>query len=274
MNINELFVSLGIEPWKAVLGSLLLPPAPLLLLTLVGARMIPWRRGWGWLLVLVSTVGLWLGACSAAGEWLERALLQPPPALSADRIAGLKRAMAAGPTVAIVVLGGGRESDAPEYGVASLRPTSLERLRFAIWLGRQTGAPLAFSGGLGYSAMPGASEAEVAADIALREFVRPMRWIEPRARDTRQNAQYTAELLRGQGIEQVVLVTHGWHMPRALRAFQQASLQAGLKWEIVAAPIGLASPIERPVLSWLPSSEGQTLVRAVLREKIAWWFGA
>ncbi len=272
--MNELFVTLGIESWKPVLSSLLLPPVPLLLLALVGARMLLWRRGWGWLLVLMASSGIWLSACSSVGEWLQRWLLSPPPALSADRISALRKTIVARPTVAIVVLGGGRESNAPEYGVASLSPLALERLRYGVWLGRQTHAPLMFSGGLGHAAEVGASEADVAAEIAAREFGRPLRWTEARSRDTRENARYAATLLRENKIEQVVLVTHGWHMPRALRAFQAACEQIGAKWEIVPAPMGLATRVERPVLRWIPSSEGFLLVRAAVREKIGWWLGA
>ncbi len=265
---------LGIESWKPVLSSLLLPPVPLLLLTLVGARMIPWRRGWGWLVLLTATAGLWLGACSAVGEWLQRSLLSPPPVLSTERIAALRQLTVTRPAVAIVVLGGGRESLAPEYGVANLSPRALERLRFGIWLGRQTGAPLMFSGGLGHAAQPGASEAEVAAVIAAREFGRALRWTESSSRDTRESAQFVAVALREYKLEQVVIVTHGWHMPRALRAFQEASARVGATWQLVPAPMGMGSRIERPTLRWMPSSEGYVLVRSVLREKAGWWLGA
>jgi uncharacterized SAM-binding protein YcdF (DUF218 family) len=237
--------------------------------------MILWRRGLGWLAVLVAVLGLWLASCSAVGEWLQRSLLSPPAPLDAQRVAELRRAAAAAkPAVAIVVLGGGRESRAPEYGVASLSPLALERLRFGIWLSREIGAPLAFSGGLAHAAQAGIAEAEVASDIAAREFGRPLRWVESRSRDTRENGLYTAQALREAGIKQVVLVTHGWHMPRAMRAFQQASDHDRLDWQIVAAPMGLAQRVERPTLRWMPSSEGFLLVRAVLREKIGWLLGA
>ncbi len=265
---------LGIESWKPVLSSVLLPPVPLLLLTLVGARLILWRRAWGWLMLVLATAGIWLSACSAVGEWLQQSLLSPPPALSVERIASLRRDMAGRASVAVVVLGGGREASAPEYGVASLSPLALERLRFGIWLGRQTAAPLMFSGGLGHASQPGASEADVAAEIAAREFGRPLRWVESRSRDTRENAQFAAMVLKENKIEHVVVVTHGWHMPRALRAFGQATTRVGGVWELVPAPMGLASRIERPTLRWVPSSEGFLLVRAVLREKIGWWLGA
>lgn len=273
--MNEIFLSLGIESWKPVLSALLLPPVPLLLLTLFGARLMFWRRGLGWLLILLAVLGLWFSACTVAGEWLLKSLLSPPPALAAERLDALRKTMIAGKgSVAIVVLGGGREARSPEYGVASLSPLALERLRYGIWLGRETGAPIMFSGGLGHASEPGTPEAEIAAGIAAREFVRPLRWTEPRARDTRENAQFSTAMLADQGVDQLVLVTHGWHMARALRAFKDAAQHNGAKWEVVPAPMGLAQRVERPVLRWLPSSEGFLLVRAVLREKIGWWLGA
>lgn len=265
---------LGIESWKPVLSALLLPPVPLLVLMLVGARLILWRRGLGWLLLLLATLGLWLSACTASAEWLQRSLLSGPPPLTADRIGELRRALGGGKGgVVIVVLGAGRESMAPEYGVASLPPLALERLRYGNWLARETGAPLLFAGGLGHGAQPGATEAEVAAEIAAREYHRPLRWTESRSRDTRENAQFTTALLRDQGIKQLVLVTHGWHMPRALRAFREAAANK-VSWEIVPAPMGLAQQVERPALRWMPSAEGTMLMRAVVREKFGWWFGA
>jgi uncharacterized SAM-binding protein YcdF (DUF218 family) len=96
----------------------------------------------------------------------------------------------------------------------------------------------------------------------------------PPSRDTRENAQYSAALLRDLDVQQVVLVTHGWHMPRALRAFKDAAAREKAQWEIVPAPMGLGQSVERPALRWIPSSEGVQLVRAVLREKFAVLLGA
>ena len=272
--VNDLFVMLGIESWKPVLSAMLLPPVPLLLLALVAARLILWRRVWGWLLMLSSVTLLWLTACSAVGEWMQQALLAPPPAFGKEQIAQLRRAVAARQPVVIVVLGAGREALAPEYGVASLRSNSLERLRYGLWLGRETGAPVAFSGGTGHAQSGGASEAEVAAAIAAREFGRPLRWVEDQSRDTRENGLRTTALLRSEGITQLVLVTHGWHMARSLRAFTDAARHANAGWRVVPAPMGLGPLVERPTLRWLPSSEGFKFVRQVVREKIGWWLGA
>jgi uncharacterized SAM-binding protein YcdF (DUF218 family) len=274
-SVNELFQTMGIESWKPVFAALLLPPVPLLLLVLVGARMIPWQRFMGWMLVLVSVILLWLGGCAGLGDWMARALMSPPPPLSAERLAELKKAAAVGkPGVVVLMLGGGREALAPEYGVASLSDPSLERLRYGVWVSRETGAPMMFSGGLGHAAEPGVSEADVAAEIAQREFLRPLRWLETKSRDTLENAQYSAVLLRDVDVKQVVLVTHGWHMPRALRAFRAAVAHEKAPWEIVPAPMGLGQSVERPLLRWIPSAEGTLLVRAVLREKFALLLGA
>jgi uncharacterized SAM-binding protein YcdF (DUF218 family) len=275
LHVNEIFQSLGIESWKPVLAALLLPPVPLLVLVLMGARLILWRRFLGWMLVLLSTILLWLGACSGVGDWMARAFLSQPPPLSADRIAALKKAASGGkPGVVVLMLGAGREALAPEYGVASLSDPSLERLRYGVWLSRETGAPMMFSGGLGHASEPGTTEADVAAEIAQREFMRPMRWVEPKSRDTRENAQYSAALLRDLDVQQVVLVTHGWHMPRALRMFKEAAAREKAQWEVVPAPMGLGQSVERTALRWIPSSEGTQLVRAVLREKFALLLGA
>lgn len=258
-----------------MLAALSLPPVPLLLLVLVGARMILWQRFVGWMLVLLSVILLWLGACAGVGEWMGRAFMSQPPPLSADRLAALKKAAGGGkPGVVVLILGGGRQAFAPEYGVASLSDASLERLRYGVWVSRETGAPMMFSGGLGHASEPGTTEADVAAEIAQREFLRPLRWVETKSRDTRENALYSAGLLRDLEVSQVVLVTHGWHMPRALRAFKDAAALEKATWEIVPAPMGLGLSVERPLLRWMPSAEGFQIVRAVLREKFAVLLGA
>ena len=261
--VNSLFVSLGIESWKPFVAALLLPPVPLLLLVLIGARLLLPRRGLGWLVIVAAVALLWLSACSGAARLLSQAFLQPPAALSFDRIRELRADAAAKRPVAIVVLGGGSEPFAPEYGVSGLQASSLERLRYGVWLAGQTGAPLAFSGGVGWAQQGATSEARIAAKIAAEEFGRPLRWIEEDSRDTRESAAKTIALLKSAGIQRIVLVTHGYHMPRALRAFGEA---AGTAMQIEPAPMGLARGIDAPALEWLPSTNGFRDVRQLLRE--------
>ena len=75
--LNSLFVFLGIESWKPIITALLLPPVPLLLLILVGARLLLPRRGLGWFVILVGVGLLWLSACSGVGQMLTRLVLHP-----------------------------------------------------------------------------------------------------------------------------------------------------------------------------------------------------
>jgi uncharacterized SAM-binding protein YcdF (DUF218 family) len=262
---------LGIESWKPILAALLLPPVPFLLLTLVGARLLLPRRGLGWLLIVTSVVLLWLSACSGAARGIAQLMLQPPVALSIDRVHELRAEVAARKPVAIVILGGGVEPFAPEYGVSSLQYASLERLRYGLWLGRETGAPIAYSGGIGWAQQDAAPEARIAAKIAAEDFNRPIKWVEEDSRDTRENASRTLALLRPAGIDHIVLVTHGYHMPRAVRAFSEA---AGPDIRIEAAPMGLAHKLELPALDWMPSARGFVLMRQVLRELVGKVAGA
>jgi uncharacterized SAM-binding protein YcdF (DUF218 family) len=270
--VNQLFVLLGIESWKPILTALLLPPFPFFLAILVGARLLLPRRGWGWGVIALSVLGLWLSSTAAAGYWLEQVLLPVPRALTADRIDAIRRDAPGRASTAVVVLGAGTETLAPEYAVSNLTDLSLQRLRYGLWLGRQTGVPVAFSGGLGWGQQDGIAEADTAARIAAQDFNHPLRWIENTSRDTRENATHMIPVLKRAGITQVLLVTHGWHMPRALRAFKDAAAPLGIQVE--PAPMGLARRIQRPALLWLPTNEGLTRVRFVVHEAVGRAMGA
>jgi uncharacterized SAM-binding protein YcdF (DUF218 family) len=265
--VNSLFVLLGIETWKPIVAALLLPPVPFLLLILIGARLILPRRGLGWSIILLSVAGMWLTTTIGFARVVERFALGVPSALSSDRLAQIKADAKAKGTYAIVVLGGGLEPFAPEYGVSSLSAASLERLVFGTWLSRETGVPMAFSGGAGWAQRQSATEAEVAARIAAQELGRPVKWIEDQSRDTRENASRSVPLLKRAGVTHILLVTHGWHMPRAKRAFDEQAAPAGMQVE--AAPMGLGSRAEGPALDWLPTTQGTTRTRQAMRE----WFG-
>lgn len=71
-----------------------------------------------------------------------------------------------------------------------------------------------------------ASEAE-----AMRQFMRdlgvpaPALVLENRSRNTSQNAGYSSEILAGQGINRILLVTSAYHMPRARRLFEAQGLE-------------------------------------------------
>ncbi len=93
----------------------------------------------------------------------------------------------------------------------------------------------------------------MAASLA-QDFAVPARWVEPAASDTWDNARRSAALLRGEGIGAAYVVTHAWHMRRALLAFAATGLA------VTAAPLpadrmpGAAARDYVPrVASWLRS---------------------
>jgi uncharacterized SAM-binding protein YcdF (DUF218 family) len=269
--VNQLFVLFGIESWKPYVSALLLPPLPFVLLMLLGARLILPRRGLGWLVVLSSALLLGLSASSGMAGLLQKSVLKPPSALGIERLAQLKANVQAKQPVAIVVLGGGIEPFAPEYGVANLTYQSLERLRYGLWLAHETGAPVMFSGGVGWGAGDARPEAQVAAQIAAQEFGRPLKWQEDKSRDTRENAAYAVAMLKSAGINHVLLVTHGYHMARASRAFTEA---AGESIRIETAPMGLSRSGANSPLAWLPTGSGMAQMRLTLHEIVGLLSGA
>ncbi len=252
--MNDVLLSLGLAQWKQVLSVFLLPPVPMLVLILLGTRLLYSRRWLGWTLVLSGVVALWLTSTTALSRVLWVNVLKPPPALSETAIKNLARQ----PRSAIVVLGGGRQRSAPEYGATTLNDRSVERLRYGIWLSRETGIPVAFSGGVGRSELFGPSEAEIAARIAEREFKLPLRWLESQSRDTHENARRTVALLKPQGIERIVVVTHAYHMARSLRNFERAvaAHADGRPIQIIGAPVGRPLPGPFVTANWLPSLRG------------------
>jgi len=268
--VNDLFITLGIEAWKPVLGAVLMPPMPFVLMVLLGGRLMYRNRLLAWSLLLFGALGTWAMCTSAVGGALSNMLLMPPRALSPSEIGDLKKS----PKTAILVLGGGRQLLAPEYGLSNLSPFGMERLRFGLWLARETGLPVGFSGGVGLGSAEGASEAEIAARIAEREFGRPLKWTETLSRDTNENAARSLTMLRDAGVERIVLVTHGFHMRRALAAFERAKQRSGTAMEVTAAPMGLDAPGRLRVLDWFPSRAGFSETSVVLHEWIGRLAGA
>ncbi len=195
-------------------------------------------------------------------------MLDPVLALTEGQVTELKKA----PRSVIVVLGGGRRTYAPEYGVSTLNERSLERLRYGVWLAKETSLPLAFSGGLGHGAEPGATEAEIAARVAERELGRALKYTESESRDTRENALKTVALLAPAGIEQIVLVTHDYHMTRALRNFRRAIADRNIS--VLPAPMGLPASGALRLSDWLPSAAGFEKNRLVLHEWLGRMMGA
>ena len=224
------------------------------------------------LLLTLSMALLWLSTCQAPGAWLQRQWASSP-ALRPDRMADLRRSLA-GRKAVVLVLSGGVHPLAPEYGEAHWVDGAFQRLHYGVWLGRQIGVALMASGGAGHAGSAGLGEAAVAGRILIRDYGSTLRWTEAASRDTRENARFSLTLLQAEGIQDMLLVTHGWHMKRALRAFEQEAARMGYPVHLVPAPMGLAAPSGPALLQWLPSPDGYRRSHQVLREMLGWVAGA
>jgi len=242
---------------KPLLTNVVLPPAAPLLLAFMGlllAKKSRKRIGLG--LVALSLAALWLLACHGTAVWLARHALPQFQATTADELKTRQ-------VQAIVVLGGGLLLGAPEYGgLPQPAAYTAARLRYGVWLARQSNLPVAFTGGVGWAAdgMQPLSEADVAGHVALQDYGFKLRWLETASRDTWENAHLLAPLLLKDGVQRIALVTDAWHMPRSVAAFERAG------FIVTPAPMGFAQPIESPLLQWLPSAQGLQISRQVLRE--------
>lgn len=196
---------------KKLLSTLILPPTSLILLTLFGlwlARRHP-RMGRG--LTLVALLALLVLSVPWVGNRLLQTL-EPYPVISAEAL---------GKVDAIVVLGGGAYPGAPEYGGDTVNHFSLERIRYAAHLYRQHKQPILVTGGAPAS---GIAEGVLMRAVLEKELATPARWVESTSLDTAGNARYSAVMLKQAGVQRIALVSHAWHLPRAVPLFEAQGL--------------------------------------------------
>lgn len=237
---------------RIVARSWMMPPAALLLLALVGVLLAGrWPR-FGRTVAALGILGVLAMSMPVVGVRLVRLVeVVPPLDLSQPTNAG-----------AIVVLAGGaRRGPAPG---APDEPTAatLERIAKGAEVARVTGLPVLFTGGV---VLRGASEAAAMQSAYWRYFGLRARWLEQRSRTTSENALYSAELLRGEGVGRVVLVTSANHMRRAVRDFEAAGL------EVVAAPVGGSLQTGRGLAAWLPTAGTLRMSADAIYEYVGYW---
>jgi uncharacterized SAM-binding protein YcdF (DUF218 family) len=197
---------------RTTLSALMLPPTGLLVLLAIGLLLLGRRQRFGRPLAWASLTAL---------------VLLGMPAVSQSMLGSLESGF---PTTytpehapqAIIVLGGEitRTSEEP-LGVRP-GPLTFDRLHTAVALQRRTGLPILVTGGI---TQAHAATVGVVMQKSLRDdFQSPARWVETQSSDTWENARFSADILRGEGVASVYVVTHPWHMRRALLAFQGTGL--------------------------------------------------
>lgn len=219
-----------------LVAAALLPPLALVILLIAG--LVLHRRRVAMSLILTATAALYALSTPWVGGLLQKSLeisspLDPVALQDID---------------AIVVLGGGRRIAQAEYGGDTLNAFSLERLRYAARLHRASGAPLLVTGGMpGGGTLP---EGRLMQQVLAQEYGIAARWVEDAALTTWDNARLSAKLLNADGARRIALVTHAWHLRRAVAQFEAQGL------EIVPAGTLFASTNVNDVFDLLPSPVG------------------
>lgn len=200
-------------PSLSTIVDALLPPTSLAVLALAALLLIR-RSRTPTALAVLALVLLSMGAVSRP---MLASLRPQEPVFDAIALTGLPPP--GPPPGAIVILSA--EIVWAEGGASEVGPITLERERAGAALQRATGLPVLVTGGvLG----PGPAVGTLMARSMANDFNIVPRWTEAASATTWENAQFSAPLLRADGIDRIYLVTHEWHMRRSLLAFRRAGL--------------------------------------------------
>lgn len=221
---------------KKILSALVLPPASLIILALVGLWLTSKHQRTGKTITALALTTLLILSLPVTGNALIRSLETSSPISEAQ----LKEIQA------IVILGGGRNTDAPEYGgVDTVNSLTLERLRYGANLQQKTGKPILVSGGAPFG---GRSVADAMAETLTDDFHAQTVWIEDKSNDTSENASFSTKTLKQHSITHIALVSQAWHLTRAIPLFEKQGLK------VSPAGTGYSTDKTNLVTTWLPAA--------------------
>jgi uncharacterized SAM-binding protein YcdF (DUF218 family) len=234
-----------------LLSQLVLLPTSLLVLLILGCLLFLGRlRRTGWALILAAISLLTILGMPFTALHLIRTL-EVYPAVQPSHLTKVQ---------AIVVLGGGISHDQPEFAADTSNSATLERLRYAAFLHNQHDLPILVTGG-----DPSGGEAE--GWVMKREleslFNVPVRWLEVESDNTAENAAFSRNVLRADGVDTIALVTHAWHMPRATQVFERAG------FTVIPAPTAFHTKGYKGIMNFIPQAGYLNLSNIAIRE----WVG-
>ena len=234
--------------FKKIISALVLPPTCLILLALVGVWVSKKHPKTGRTLATLSLASLLILSLPVVGNALLQSLETTPPINEAQ----LKDIQA------IVILGGGKNNKAPEFGNEdTVNRWTLQRLRYGAYMQQQTGKPILVTGGGLFGERP---EADAMAETLQRDFHVKDIWTEDQSKDTAENAAYSATILKQHGIERIAIISQAWHLPRAITLFEQQGLI------VYPAPTGYTHDDNEPVIRWLPKASALDKSATALKE--------
>ncbi len=142
----------------------------------------------------------------------------------------------------IVVLGGGIIPETPRKGSGELSDSAMKRVYEGFLLYQNLQVPIVVTGGklLG-TEIP---EAQIMKEELLKMGVKPNDiYVEPLAKNTKQNAEFTLKLLEDYEVQKIYLVTSAIHLTRAMNYFESYT-------NIDVVPVPTDYKISREELKW------------------------
>ncbi|HGG60019.1 MAG TPA: YdcF family protein [Gammaproteobacteria bacterium] len=238
---------------RDLLESLFFPPGIIILLIALVLLTATIKPRFFSKLLFYAMFLLWLFSMPAFSYWITDWLQNQYPALNK---------IPPGADV-IVALGAGQTRGENEFGNrAMLGGEALQRARYAGYLAKKSGLPVIVTG-----AAPrdhALSHARLMQEFLTRDMGVRRVLIEDQSTTTFENARYIADLMRRHGFKKAVLVTHAWHMPRAVDAFRFFDIS------VYPAPTARARPdtTETGYYAWLPSARALRQSEITLHELV------
>lgn len=238
------------------LKTLVEPPASLFVLAAVGWILMKRYRRLGQAIVFAAALTLYALSTPLVAQALLGSLERADEAIASDP----------GIAEAVVILSAGLRASDIENNDRLPDALTLERLRKGAAVARETGLPVLLSGGL--TRTTGSVLSEVMSKSLSGDFGIAPRWLESKSTTTAENAEFSAEILRTEGIRNVFVVTHAWHLPRARREFERHGIG------VVPTPVGYELPDGRLLFyRLLPSASALARSRYAVHEYIGWvWY--
>lgn len=243
--LMEIFITRLIE-------SFIFPPGIFLLMMLAGFLIVFFKRGKGFLLIWTGFLLLYLFSTPLLSMTFTH-LVETVPALKQFPATEEQKA-------AIVVLAGGRNGNAVEYSSDVIGCSTLERMRYGAYLHRNTGLPILVTGGMPLN--ENISLARLMADSYIDDFNIRDVWVEEKSKTTHDHGIYVLPILKERDIDTIYLVTHAYHMRRALRCFEGSGMK------IIPAPTAFTtfSPTEKGAALLIPNVRAMHTCVTMLHE--------
>jgi uncharacterized SAM-binding protein YcdF (DUF218 family) len=151
--------------------------------------------------------------------------------------------------------------DNADYQYQDVSKEAMERLRKGARLAKITHSPILVTGGSpDRSRQEDMSEGQLMAKVLQEELGVTVTWVEQQSNTTQENAKYSAEILRKEGIQTIYLVTHYWHVPRSQTIFEKQGLK------VHPIPMGFNQLEHYTPLDYVPSNQGIALTRQIWHE--------